>query len=106
MELISLTLSATDEFKRLINIRNKNLLISVKGGGCSGFVYDMQWVDEFENGVEVILHTQNGSVGVDPISVVYIAGMEVDYVQDDFKKEFKFNNPNANSECGCGKSFS
>ncbi|MEM8961971.1 MAG: iron-sulfur cluster assembly accessory protein [Acidobacteriota bacterium] len=80
------------------------LRIAVRGGGCSGFEYAL----DFENEVRDtdMVYNQNGlQVIIDPISARYLAGTEIDYVLGNAGAGFKFNNPNAIGTCGCGSSF-
>ena len=81
------------------------LRIAVRGGGCSGFEYAL----DFENDVRDtdLVYDQHGlRVIVDPISARYLTGTEIDYVFGMQGAGFKFNNPNAMGTCGCGSSFS
>lgn len=81
------------------------LRISVVGGGCSGFSYSMA----FENEPGMLDKTYKYgdlAVFVDQASLLYLDGVEVDYVETLEGSGFKFNNPNVKSTCGCGSSFS
>jgi iron-sulfur cluster assembly accessory protein len=81
------------------------LRIAVRGGGCSGFEYAL----DFENDIRDtdLIYDQHGlKVIVDPISARYLTGTEIDYVFGMQGAGFKFNNPNAVGTCGCGSSFS
>lgn len=80
------------------------LRVRVVGGGCSGFQYQLALDDESRNGDQVI--EQNGvKILVDERSLPYLDGTEIDYVEDLMGAGFRFNNPNAVSNCGCGESF-
>ena len=80
------------------------LRIAVRGGGCSGFEYALDFEDE-ERDTDLV-YDQNGlKVIVDPVSARYLAGTEIDYVLGMTGAGFKFNNPNAIGTCGCGSSF-
>ncbi len=80
------------------------LRVAVRGGGCSGFEYALDFDDE-ERDTDLV-YEQNGlKVIVDPISARYLAGTEIDYVLGMTGAGFKFNNPNAVGTCGCGSSF-
>ncbi len=81
------------------------LRISVVGGGCSGFQYDMAF-DKARDTDEVVEADTGVRVLVDPVSYRYLSGTEVDYVESIQGAGFAFNNPNATRTCGCGKSFS
>lgn len=85
--------------------RNKLLRVSVEGGGCSGFQYKFDLVAESEP--DDLLVERNGArVLIDPVSIMYMAGSEIDFVDDLIGASFKINNPNATAGCGCGTSFS
>lgn len=80
------------------------LRVRVVGGGCSGFQYQLALDDESRDGDQVI--EQNGvKILVDERSLPYLDGTEIDYVEDLMGAGFRFNNPNAVSNCGCGESF-
>ena len=80
------------------------LRVRVVGGGCSGFQYQLALDDESRDGDQVI--EQNGvRMLVDERSLPYLDGTEIDYVEDLMGAGFRFNNPNAVSNCGCGESF-
>ena len=80
------------------------LRISVVGGGCSGFQYDMAF-DKARDTDEVVEAGDTVRVIVDPVSYRYLSGTEVDYVESIQGAGFAFHNPNATRTCGCGKSF-
>lgn len=78
--------------------------LSVAGGGCSGFSYDFQFVTETE--ADDVAITRDGTtLLVDAVALPYLAGAEVDFVDDLMGQYFKVNNPNATATCGCGTSF-
>ncbi len=80
------------------------LRVRVVGGGCSGFQYQLALDDESRAGDQII--EQNGvRILVDERSLPYLDGTEIDYVEDIMGAGFRFNNPNAVSNCGCGESF-
>ena len=81
------------------------LRISVEGGGCSGFQYKFDLVPEADAG-DLVISRDGARVLIDPVSLEYMAGSEVDFVDDLMGAAFKINNPNATSGCGCGTSFS
>jgi len=81
------------------------LRISVEGGGCSGFEYRFDLVPKAEPEDALIEHV-DVKVLVDSLSLVYLAGSEIDYVDDLISASFKIKNPNATAACGCGTSFS
>jgi iron-sulfur cluster assembly accessory protein len=81
------------------------LRISVEGGGCSGFQYKYDLVPEAA-GDDLVIVRDGARVLIDPVSLEYMAGSEVDFVDDLMGAAFKINNPQATSGCGCGTSFS
>jgi len=83
---------------------NMALRLRVVGGGCAGFSYDLY----FDEPTEVDRHVQIQGVQVviDEMSLMYLVGVEIDYVEGLQGAGFKFNNPNVKSTCGCGSSFS
>lgn len=83
---------------------NKLLRVSVEGGGCSGFQYKFDLVPESEPD-DLVIERAGATVLIDPISVNYMTGSEIDFVDDLIGSSFKINNPNAVAGCGCGTSF-
>jgi iron-sulfur cluster assembly accessory protein len=81
------------------------LRISVEGGGCSGFQYKFD-VDRAKAEDDLVIERDRAVVLVDPASVPFLAGSEVDFVDDLMGASFRINNPNATASCGCGTSFS
>jgi iron-sulfur cluster assembly accessory protein len=85
------------------------ILLSVNSGGCSGFSYDWQLISDeelgdLEDGFIIVLDT--GKLIVDSLSLIYLIGTTVDYKKDIFGQRLMIDNPNVNSMCGCGESFS
>jgi len=80
------------------------LRLRVVGGGCAGFSYDLYFDDPAE--VDRQVEIQGVRVVVDEMSLMYLVGTEIDYVEGLQGAGFKFNNPNVKSTCGCGSSFS
>ena len=106
--MITLTERAEKELKELITSQDKggsSLRVWVAGGGCSGLSYGMALDDAApEEGDQTF--EQNGvKILVDSLSLNYMSGSSVDYVDDTFGGGFKIENPNATSSCGCGSSF-
>lgn len=104
---VTLTESARNEIKRLMNEdgfnKEQSLRIGVKGGGCSGMTYVLGFDTKSEkdesfeiNGIPVIMEKAHG---------IYLMGMEVDWQGGLNSRGFTFNNPNASKTCGCGTSF-
>jgi iron-sulfur cluster assembly accessory protein len=81
------------------------LRISVEGGGCSGFQYKIEMVGSSEP-EDIAIERDGAKVLIDPVSIGYLAGSEIDYVDDLIGASFKIRNPNATAACGCGTSFS
>ena len=106
--MIQLTAAAATKVKGILeqektNIPQGGLRIYVQGGGCSGFQYGMV-LDEAADG-DQIFDIEGVKVIVDPMSLRYLEGAEVDYKEDLMGGGFAIKNPNATSTCGCGHSF-
>lgn len=106
--MIQLTETAVGKVSEILGMQEPKpagLRISVVGGGCSGFSYSMA----FENASNMLDKTYNFGdlrVFIDQASMLYLDGVEVDYVETLEGSGFKFNNPQVKSTCGCGSSFS
>ncbi|SRR5687768_6562947 len=85
--------------------KNPMLRVSVEGGGCSGFQYKFDLVAAGDAD-DIIIERDGATVLIDPISLPYVAGSEIDFVDDLIGATFKIRNPNATASCGCGTSFS
>ncbi len=81
------------------------LRVSVEGGGCSGFQYKFDF-ERTKAGDDLVLVRDGATVLIDPVSAQYMAGAEIDFVDDLIGASFKINNPVAAASCGCGTSFS
>ena len=79
--------------------------VSVEGGGCSGFSYKFDLVPGPADD-DIVIEKNGATVLIDSLSLVYMAGSEIDFVDDLMGQSFKINNPNAVASCGCGTSFS
>jgi iron-sulfur cluster insertion protein len=79
--------------------------VSVEGGGCSGFQYRFDLVTESAPD-DLILERDGARVVVDPVSLGFVQGSEIDFTDDLIGAQFKINNPNVTAACGCGTSFS
>lgn len=103
---ISLTEVAAERVQRFLDNRGKGLGIrlAVKTSGCSGMAYVMEFVDGAEED-DQIFEDRGVKVIIDPKSLVYLDGTEVDYAKEGLNEGFQFNNPNAKNSCGCGESF-
>jgi len=103
---VTLTDRAAQHVQRYIEKRGKGvgLRLGVKTTGCSGLAYKLEFADEIKpedtqfesNGVRVL---------IDPKSLAYLDGTELDFVREGLNEGFKFNNPNEKDRCGCGESF-
>ena len=82
------------------------LRVGVRGGGCSGFDYAMNFDTNYDEKQDTKLEIHGVQVVVDKKSSLYLDGTTIDYYESLEKKGFKFENPNAKSTCGCGSSFS
>jgi len=89
----------------LANEDAQALRVSVEGGGCSGFQYRYDLV-EGPAADDLVLEGETATVVIDPVSLPFLAGAELDFVDDLMGQSFQIKNPNAQSSCGCGTSFS
>jgi len=80
------------------------LRISVSGGGCSGFQYGFT-LDDSETADDIVIERDGARVLIDTVSLEYLRGAEIDFVEDLTGAYFKISNPQASSSCGCGNSF-
>lgn len=80
------------------------LRVSVEGGGCSGFSYKYDLVDDQAED-DIVIEKLGAKVLIDAISVPYMDGSEIDFVDDLMGQSFQIRNPNATASCGCGTSF-
>jgi iron-sulfur cluster assembly protein len=106
--VITLTEAAIKEVKRLVNVQGiteGGLRLGVKGGGCSGLSYTINF-DEKIGPYDQVYDVEGVKVIVDAKSAIYLQGTQLDYHKDLMGGSFKFVNPNANKTCGCGESFS
>ena len=83
---------------------DQKLRISVSGGGCSGFQYGFDLDDSDQDG-DIKVERDGATVVIDGMSLLYMMGCEVDFIEDLTGSYFRINNPNAASSCGCGNSF-
>ncbi len=85
--------------------QNKLFRVSVEGGGCSGFQYKFDLVGAAEAD-DLVIEREGARLLIDPVSLDYLKGSEIDFVDDLMGATFRVQNPNAQSSCGCGTSFS
>jgi iron-sulfur cluster insertion protein len=105
---LTLTESAAAKVRELLREEgnpNLKLRVYITGGGCSGFQYGFSF-DEQSSEDDVAIERDGTTLIVDPISLQYLAGAEVDYTESLAGAQFVIRNPNAKTTCGCGSSFS
>ena len=83
-----------------------SLRISVEGGGCSGFSYQFDLVKDKSDNDDFVIQGDGAKILIDSLSLMYMGGSVVDFVDDLMGQSFKIENPNAVASCGCGTSFS
>ncbi len=103
---VTLTQKAAEHVAQFIAKRGKGggVRLGVKTTGCSGLAYKLEFVDQPAD-EDLAFDSFGVQVLVDPKSLPYIDGTELDYTREGLNEGFKFNNPNVKSECGCGESF-
>ena len=105
--MITLTQSAQEKIKEILldETPESRLRMYIQGGGCSGFSYGFT-IDEVKNEDDFEIESGGTSVLIDSMSIQYVTGAEIDYVDDLQGSRFNIKNPQAQSTCGCGSSFS
>ncbi len=103
---ITLTDAAANRVSQFIANRGKGLglRLGVRTTGCSGMAYIVEFADEIADS-DVVFDDNNIKVVIDPKSLIYLDGTELDFAKEGLNEGFKFNNPNVKDECGCGESF-
>ena len=106
MVSIALTEKAAQHIKQQLLSRGKGegVRVGVKTTGCSGLAYVLEFVDQPQQ-EDALIESQSVKLFVDPKSLVYLEGMQMDFVKEGANEGFQFNNPNVTGECGCGESF-
>lgn len=104
---IRLTEAAAAHIRRCIEQRGQGegLRVTIKPSGCSGYAYALDFADHVDP-QDLVINAHGARLIVDRDSVALMAGTEVDYISEGLNRLFKFNNPRAVDECGCGESFS
>lgn len=106
---IKISASAVEEIKRLIHENDlpdtAGVRVGVKGGGCSGFSYSLNFDVNQADG-DIVVEIDGVRLFCDPKSMLYLSGTTLDYSSGLQGRGFQFQNPNASSTCGCGESFS
>jgi iron-sulfur cluster assembly protein len=103
---IEITEAAASEIAKQRDKRGSSgamIRIGVRGGGCTGFTYVFEWAEQTRP-TDKVFSAHGVSIVVDPKSLVYLGGMQLDFVRGMMGHGFKFNNPNAKGSCGCGES--
>ena len=103
---ITMTENAARQIQRQLARRGKGLAlrVGIKKAGCTGLAYTYEYADEVLPG-DHVFEAHNARVVVDSGSLPYIDGSCMDYVTEGLKQSFRFDNPNVDSQCGCGESF-
>ena len=103
---VTVSANAAQRVQQFMAKRGKGvgLRLGVRTSGCSGMAYTLEFADAAQP--EDLLFESNGvTVLIDPKSLVYLNGTELDFVREGLSEGFKFNNPNVKNQCGCGESF-
>lgn len=103
---ITLTEAAAERVENFLAKRGKGigLRLGVKTTGCSGMAYTMEFADVLED-TDTVFEAGKVRLIIDPKSLVYLDGTELDYTREGLNEGFKFTNPNEKARCGCGESF-
>ncbi len=103
---VTLSPAAAKHVTKYLSKRGKGVgvRLGVKTTGCSGLAYKLEYVDEVAP-EDVLFETEGIKLMVDPKSMAYLDGTQLDFVREGLNEGFKFNNPNERDKCGCGESF-
>ena len=103
---ITMTAAAAQHVGKYLESRGQGfgIRLGVRTSGCSGMAYVLEFVDDVTDEDEVF-ESDGVKVVIDPKSLLYLDGTELDFVKEGLNEGFKFNNPNVKNECGCGESF-
>ncbi|HTO32643.1 MAG TPA: iron-sulfur cluster insertion protein ErpA [Pararhizobium sp.] len=106
-ETVTLSDSAAKRIAVILksDVEKKAMRVSVEGGGCSGFSYKFDLVSDADDD-DLVLEKGDAKVLIDSMSLVYMSGSEIDFVDNLLGQSFQIKNPNAVASCGCGTSFS
>lgn len=104
---ITLTQAAAERVTRFLANRGNGVgvRLGVRTSGCSGMAYVLEFADKVEED-DVVFEDRGIKVLIDPKSLLYLDGTELDFAKEGLNEGFKFNNPNTKDQCGCGESFS
>jgi iron-sulfur cluster assembly protein len=103
---ITMTPAASDHVSKYLKTRGHGygIRLGVRTSGCSGMAYVLEFVDDIQD-EDKVFESDGVNVVIDPKSLLYLDGTELDFVKEGLNEGFKFNNPNVKNECGCGESF-
>jgi iron-sulfur cluster assembly protein len=102
---VTLTPKAAQRVRGLLDKRGGlGMRLAVKTSGCSGMAYALEFADTVHEG-DLSFESHGVTLLIDAKSLPYLRGTQLDYVREGLNEGFKFNNPNAKNECGCGESF-
>ncbi|MGB1198616.1 MAG: iron-sulfur cluster assembly protein IscA [Thalassotalea sp.] len=103
---VTMTPAASERVRTFIENRGKGLglRLGIKTTGCSGLAYVLEFVDDL-NEDDTLFNIDDVNIIIDGKSLTYLSGIELDFVKEGLNEGFKFTNPNAKGECGCGESF-
>jgi len=104
---LNITQQAAEQIKHLIDQRTQPTMgvrIGIRTRGCSGYAYTLEFSDKAHD-LDEIVKDKGVTVFIDPKSILFVLGTEMDFVQDKVSQGFVFKNPNEKGRCGCGESF-
>jgi iron-sulfur cluster assembly protein len=106
MDGVTITSAAAKQIKTYLTKRGKGIGIrlGVKTSGCSGMSYVLEYIDK-ANEEDEVFEYEDVKVAVDPKSLIYLRGTQMDFVRQGLSEGFEFSNPNSRNACGCGESF-
>ena len=106
-EIVTVTDSAARRIAAILagEAEKRALRVSVEGGGCSGFSYKYDLVEDHSEADDLVIEKAGAKVLIDSMSLQFMGGSEIDFVDDLMGQSFQIRNPNATSSCGCGTSF-
>ena len=106
-DTVTMTSNAARRIKEILASEpdKRALRVAVNGGGCSGFQYEFA-LESGRNDGDLVVEKDGAMVVIDSVSLLYLGGSEIDFVDDLIGQSFKVKNPNATASCGCGTSFS
>lgn len=105
--LLTLTPQALEQTHKLLKSRGKpsvGIRLSVRTRGCSGYSYSLEYADE-QSSLDEVIEVDGIKLLIDPKSVMFFIGCQMDFIQEKMKSGFTFTNPNEKGRCGCGESF-